>query len=159
MKTLIAYTSKYGCTEKCAKILSEKLPGETDLINLEGERPVDLSAYDRIIIGGSIYMGRVQKPVTDFCNKNLDQLKGKKLGLFICCMSEGKDAEAQLNNAFPKELLDIAIAKDYFGGEFIFKKMNPLHRLIVKKIAKTDKDISKISHERIANFGQLWGQA
>jgi hypothetical protein len=42
MNTLIVYATKYGCTEKCAVILSEKLTGKVDLCNLKGVKDVDL---------------------------------------------------------------------------------------------------------------------
>ena len=159
MKTLIAYSSKYGCTEKCARGLSEKLSGETDLLNLKAGKPADLSRYDRVIVGGSVYMGKIQKRVSDFCIKNMDQLKSKKLGLFICCMAEGKDAEDELKRVFPQELLQAAAVADYFGGEFIFKKMNPAYRMIIKKVAKTDRDVSNIRGENINRFAHLMNDA
>ena len=35
MKTLIIYSTKYGCTEKRVKTLSERLTGEVELINIK----------------------------------------------------------------------------------------------------------------------------
>ena len=35
MNTLLVYSSKYGCTEKCAKTLSKELKDKVDLINLK----------------------------------------------------------------------------------------------------------------------------
>jgi len=59
MNILIAYATKYGCTEKCAAVLSEKLTGKVDLCNLKGGRASDLTQYEKVIIGGSIYMGKI----------------------------------------------------------------------------------------------------
>ena len=64
MSTLIVYASKYGCTEKCVKLMSKKLNDKVDLINLKNINDIDLSKYDKVIIGGSIYIGRIQKEVT-----------------------------------------------------------------------------------------------
>lgn len=154
MKTLIVYATKTGCTEKCAAILAEKLSGEVDLCNLKAAGVPDLTQYEQVIIGGPIRMGRIKKEVSEFCTKNLNLLKQKKIGLFICCMREGEIAEAELNTAFPQELLTIAMAREYFGGEFIFKKLNLLDRLIVKKVAKIDTDTSNILEENINRFIQ-----
>lgn len=77
MNTLIVYASKYGCTEKCAKLLSKELYGEVDIINVKRMRDIDISKYEKIIIGGSIYIGKIQKGVTQFCSKNLHKLKEK----------------------------------------------------------------------------------
>lgn len=155
MKTLIVYGTKYGCTEKCARILSEKLTGEVDMYNLKGLKDVDISQYDKVIIGGSIHIGKIRKEVEEFCSEKLDELRSKKVGLFICCMRDGETAKEELNNAFPKELLASAIAKEYFGGEFIFSKMKFLDRLIVKKVSKIDKDTSNINMENINRFAQM----
>lgn len=154
MAVLIVYGTKYGCTEKCAKILAEKLNGEVDLCNLK-ERELDLSKYEKVIIGGSVYMGRIRKEVSQFITKNLNALKGKKLGLYICCMRDGDDAKSQVAASFPQELLHIAAAKDYFGGEFIFKKMNAMERFIVKKVSKVSVDTSYLRKDSISKFAQL----
>lgn len=159
MKTLITYATKYGCAENCAKALEEKLSGNVNLQNLKQGKAVDLLAYDQVIIGGSIYMGKIQKEVTEFCLKNLTALKEKQVGLFICCMKEGEEAASELNSAFPQELLDHAAAKEIFGGEFIFKKMKPMDRFIVKKVSKVDRDVSNIDRDSIERFARVMNQA
>jgi len=155
MKTLIIYASKHGCTEKCSKLLMDKLNGEVKIVDIKKETIPDVTLFDNIIIGGSVYMGRIQKEVNQFCLKNISVLKKKKLGFFICCMGENDVAEKQINTSFPEELLTNAVAKEYFGGEFIFKKMNFFERFIVKKVSKTDKDKSTVSKESINRFAQL----
>ena len=70
----------------------------------------------------------------------------------MCCMEEGEKATNQFNEAFPDELIQHASATGIFGGEFNFEKMNFIERYIVKKIAKIDKSISKISEENINKF-------
>jgi menaquinone-dependent protoporphyrinogen oxidase len=159
MKTLIAYATKYGCTEKCAKALSEKLTGEVRLCNLKTERDIEISEYDKVIVGGSIRIGKIQKEVKEFCSKNLNELLNKKVGLFICCMADNEAAEKQLKDSFPKGLLDNAIVKENFGGEFILQKMNFFDRLIVKKAAKIDKDTSNIYNENIDRFANAMNDA
>ncbi len=154
MKTLIAYGTKYGCTEECAKKLAVKLNGTVDLKNIKTKKDIDISQYDKVIIGGSIYMGKIQKEVSAFSLKNLDILKDKKIGLFICCMREGEIADTELNDSFPEELLTKAISKESFGGEFILKKMSFMDRMIVKKVSKIDKDTSTISEKTIDRFAQ-----
>jgi menaquinone-dependent protoporphyrinogen oxidase len=155
MRTLIVYGTKYGCTEKCANILKDKLSGQTDLINLKTQKAPDLKEYDRIVIGGSIVIGRVQKEVSDFCTKNLEALGNTKLGLFLCSMREGEEAKTQLASAFPKELTEVATAKGLFGGEFMISRMGFMDKLIVKKVAKVEKDTSKILEENIDSFAEV----
>ena len=40
MKTLIAYSTKHGCTEKCANKLKTRLTGEIELLNLKNGRNI-----------------------------------------------------------------------------------------------------------------------
>lgn len=159
MKTLIVYATRYGCTEKCAGILAGKLEGEVDLCGLIGGAAVDPAPYDRVIVGGSVYIGKIQKEVGAFCSKNLELLKQKKLGLFICNMREGAEAEAELNSSFPPELLRAAAAKDYFGGAFAVSRMKPMDRFITRTVAKVTEDTSSILAERIDRFARAMNGA
>jgi menaquinone-dependent protoporphyrinogen oxidase len=151
MNTLIVYASKYGCVERCAGIIKKELNNQADIVNLRDRKKFDLSGYEKVIIGGSIYIGKIRKEVTEFCANNINELKKKRLGLFICGMQENA-FEAELNQNFPQELLNIAAAKEYLGGEFLLDKMGFMDRLIVKKVSKITTNISKISEERIHNL-------
>lgn len=154
MNTLIVYASKYGCTEKCARLVSKELKDKVDIIDLKSARGIDILKYDNVIIGGSIYIGRIQKEVTEFCLKNLDKLKEKRIGLFICGMQEGETINTELNQNFNSELINIAVAKENFGGEFIFDKMNFMEKLIVKKVSKVSSNKSNILMDNIHKFAQ-----
>ena len=152
MKTVIIYATKHGFAKKCSEKLSEKLNGQVELCNLKENKPVELPQYDKVIIGGSIYMGQIQKEVREFCLKNQDELNKKKLGLFICCMSEEDKAKEQLNNSFSQEMINNAIVKGNFGGEFAFRKMNFFERFIIKKVSKTSEDMSNFKEENVDKF-------
>ncbi|CAN5505563.1 hypothetical protein BH23BAC1_BH23BAC1_30750 [soil metagenome] len=70
MKTLIIYSSRHGTTEKVAALIAEKLEStEVYIINLKFKAKIDFDQFDRIIIGGSIHMGQVQKVIKDFINE------------------------------------------------------------------------------------------
>lgn len=154
MKTLIAYSGKYGCTKKCAELLKKELKDEVDIIDLKITKDIDINKYDKIIIGGSIYAGRIRKEVKNFCLKNLEKLKEKKIALFICSMQEGEAINNQILQNFPKDLLDISVITQSFGGEFIFSKMNFFERFIVKKISKVSTDKSNILIDNIIKFAK-----
>lgn len=153
MKTAIIYYSKKGTTQKVAKIISEKLNSEEDLINLKQNSSLNIDSYDRIIIGGPIYAGNITNKIKKFVNSNLNHLLKKEIGLYVCGMEkeEAKQRE-ELERAYPKELLDKAKSKQFLGGEFLFESMNFFERMIIKKIANTDKSISEINHQNIDKF-------
>jgi menaquinone-dependent protoporphyrinogen oxidase len=148
--------SSHGCTANVVSEMAEKLDGEVTTINLKKDDIPFLTDFDRIIIGGSIHAGQIQKRVKEFCNQSLDILVKREVGLFICCMEEGEKAQQQLQSAFPKELFQHAKTTAILGGEFNFKKMNFIEKAVIKKVAKVNESVSKIDYIAIDKFvGQL----
>lgn len=154
MKTLIVYMSTHGCTENVVNELKEKLTGEVDIVNLKKNHHPDLGEYHRIIIGGSIHAGQIQKKVRDFCERNLDVFRFKEIGLFICCMYEGQVAKDQLKNAFPEKLHQYSKAEAIMGGEFNFSRMNFLEKMVVKKVARVNESVSTLDSKAIEKFAR-----
>lgn len=155
MKTLILYMSKHGCTEKAANTLKENLIShEVSILNLRKEKAPSLNDFEVIIIGSSIHAGQNQKKIKKFCEQNMDILLTKKLGLYLSCMEKGDKAAEQLTNAYPEALTKHAISVEIFGGEFNFDQMNFIEKAIIKKIAKTDKNVSTLDEEKIKNFAK-----
>ncbi|MGM0508138.1 MAG: flavodoxin domain-containing protein [Fusobacteriota bacterium] len=154
MKIIILYATKYGTTEKAASFLKKQLPSNTDIINLTNyKKNINLEDYDLIIVGGSIYGGKIQKSISNFSIKNKSQLLDKKLALFLCCGNE-KELNTQFNNSFDKDLLDHAFKKEYFGYGYNFKKMNFFFKFIVKKMANIQKSTYNIKYKNIEKFSQ-----
>ncbi len=152
-KILIVYASRHGTTEKAARTLQEELP-EAVTCNLKKEGCPDLENFDRIIIGGSIHAGRIQKEIRNFCQRNLVLLLTKEIALFICCMYDGQKAEEQFNRAFPEELRQAARARAIFGGELSFEKMNSLERFVIKKFIGVKESVSRFRPEEIVEFAR-----
>lgn len=147
MKTLVVYASKHGCAEKTAGLLAEKLAGEVTLVNLEkGEAP-DPVDYDAVVVGGSVYVGNVQKSVSSFLEQNKDALMEKRLGLYLCC-SHLEQLDTQMKAAFPEPLYSHGV-KEHLGFAYDFKKLNFFERMIIKKIAKVSASSETIYHENV----------
>ncbi|MFW6034834.1 MAG: flavodoxin domain-containing protein [Halothermotrichaceae bacterium] len=155
MKTLIAYATKHGAAGKCAEKLLKKLNGDVKLENLKKAKNIDISKYDQVIIGSSVYMGQIRKEARKFCEERLNELKEKTVGLFICCMSEEDTARKQIKDNYPEQLIEKATAVKNFGGGFDFNKMNFLERIIIKKMAGANESESNIIEENIERFAQL----
>lgn len=162
MNTLIAYSSKYGATRDCAERIAKKLPGNTMLHNLDETITVDLSPYDHVVVGCSVYMSKPRKAARQFCEKNLQALKEKKVGLFLCCIQDvDKNVAQQFDLAFPKELREAAVVLGQLGGTVDFTKLKAFDKVIMNMVAgdlrkKTNSDIvSTLSDERIDRFCHL----
>lgn len=148
MKTLIAFASSHGSSETVALELKKTLPGEVYLMNLKKERHIDLSTYERVIIGGSIHAGRLQKKVRKFCEDHTVELLKKQLGLFLCCMHRD-EAQKNFELNYPEVLRKHAVSTQLMGGEFRFNKMNFFEKAIVKKVAGITESVSDLDYESI----------
>ncbi len=152
MKTLIAYGTTYGCTETCAQKLKEYLGEGVTLLRL-GKQTVDIADYDQVILGGSIIGGKVQSSVTAFCAKNKEELKKMRLALFLCS-GEEKNVGSYMESAFGFDLLQHAIAKEYFGYAYSLETMGFFPRLILRLVAKVKKSEVKIKEENIRSLAK-----
>lgn len=155
METLIAYSTKNGATEKAAKILADKIEGTATLINLKDSsaKSLDLTKFDVVAVGGSIYAGSIQKEVQEFCRENEEILLTKRLGIFICCGNE-ELVEQQLTASFSEKIFERAIAKGHFGYEFDFEKLSFFSKFVVKKISKIKESQFRINDENIHAFAE-----
>jgi len=151
MKTAIIYMSKHGTTEKITGLLSDKIENST-MFNLSSSSSIVFENYDTIIIGGSIHVGSMQKKLKQFIAKNIDVLLTKRTALFMVCMDKTDKRNEQFENAYPQELRNRSIVNGYFGGEFIFDKMNFIEKIIIKKISGRSTDVSEIDYEAIDEF-------
>lgn len=136
MKTMILFASTYGYTQECATKLAKDLEDEVCLVNIGIDKIPSLDAFDTILIGGSIYMGQIQKKIKEYCISNEDLLKNKNLGFFIASGTP-ENFEVNIKNAFPEPLLKSALSIENFGGELRTDKMKLSHKLITSIMKKT----------------------
>jgi menaquinone-dependent protoporphyrinogen oxidase len=137
MKTIIVYATKYGYTGDCVQEMKRQLQGDVLTVNILTDKISSLEAFDNVILGGSIYMGQVQKKLKAFCESNMNSLLTKRVALFLCC-GLPENFEQHLIGAFPSELREKAIACECFGGELRTDKMKGPDRIIsglMKKVA------------------------
>jgi len=145
VRTLIAYRTKYGTAAACARTLMEKMGGDTVLADLADARDVDVKDYDIVLVGGSIYAGKIQRGVVSFCEKNRAALLQRKVGIFLCCLYQGEDALLQMQSAFPDWLLAHAFARVFPGGEIHYDRLTLLDRLLVRGLPHPPGDLSRLN--------------
>ena len=153
MKVIIIYATRYGCTEKAAKLLQKKLPGAVESVNIGNEKAPDLSLYDIVIIGGPIYIGKTLKTLTDYMRQNFDVLKKKRLALFLCAGEQDpRKTDALFTGAFPEELYKTAFTREVFGGELYWEKLDFMTKLILRLVKGKKEGYSRLSKEKIEKF-------
>lgn len=155
MKSIIIYSTKYGSVEKAAKTLKSKMSGEVLLVNVIKETVPSLDEYDNVILGGSIYMGKTQKELTNYISKNLPLLMNKRIGLFICAGLPDPQARAkELASAFPPELYDHAVCKEILGHEINYEKINFFDKMVMKAVKGDKNSSSQFYEDKIDNFAK-----
>ncbi|ETT46463.1 hypothetical protein BSK66_19020 [Paenibacillus odorifer] len=152
MKTIIMFTSKYGCAEKSAYLLKSQLGEETEVVNLMHAKEPTLERYDTVILGGSIYYGKIQKQMTDFTAKYQHELGKKRVGLFICAGAKGEEASQELKSAFPEVLYNQSVTKEVFGDEIYEEKLTLLDRFVLRMVKGKNKNVNGLSKETIERF-------
>ena len=155
MKVLIAYRSKYGTTESCARALSGRIKAETTLADLRLGHVPDVRGFDVVLIGGSIYGGRIQREVASFCEGREDLLLKRRTGLFLCCLSQGEHAKEQLQAAFPEWLAAHAFASSLFGGDLHYDRLTLLDKLLVRGLPRPPHGVSLIDTHAIAAMADM----
>ena len=133
MAVCIIYTTKMGSVATCAEKLRDQLGGDAVLFNIIEEKAPDLSDYDTVVLGSSIYIGKPQKKMRKFVEKQKSVLLGKKLGLFICCGARGSDAAKQLEQAYPG-LIEKAVSTEIFGDAMDWEKAGFIAKAVTKKM-------------------------
>lgn len=82
MKTLIIYFSAHhGNTEKVALHICKEL--NYDCVSVKDAEKVNLDDYNGVIFGSGVYAFSMSKQIIKFVESNVNQLKGKKLGLIL----------------------------------------------------------------------------
>lgn len=151
MKHLIIYASNHGATKACAEELSSYL---TQATAVSVDKVHNLSGYDSVILGTGIYASKPLKSMQNFCTQNQAELLTKKLGLFICCISQDPNIIAmQLAGAFPANLRQYATKMASFGGTLDPSKLSLTEKSILKIINKSDKK-DTVDHQAIKDFAE-----
>ena len=134
MKALIVYRSKYGAAGECAKKIGSSLEADCDIVDLKNGQP-DPAVYDLVVVGGSIYAGRIQKQIGKYCEKHKTTLQGKFVGYFISCLYTDDKAREELEANFPDWLKAHATVGDWLGGNARLDRMRAIDRFLFVKIA------------------------
>lgn len=89
MKTAVIYTSKIGNTGKAAERIAKAIGA--DCIKL-GKQDVDISQYERVILGSGVYAGSISKAMDRFITSH----DVSKASLFVTCAYNDDKGAAQL---------------------------------------------------------------
>ena len=78
MRILVPYGTTEGLTAKISEYVADVIRGhghEAEAVNIKGSGAPEPDAYDAVILGASIHMGKHEDYVLDFVRKNRDALE------------------------------------------------------------------------------------
>jgi menaquinone-dependent protoporphyrinogen IX oxidase len=138
MKGVIIYQGKYGATNQYARWLADALG--LPVLRAQSATPAMLSRYDFVILGSSIYVGKLV--IVKWLQQNMSLLANKKVFLFIVCGTtiENKVEQRKIidNNLDPESL---NTAETYFiPGRCVVSKLSWKDHLMLKMGAWLEKD-------------------
>ena len=140
-QVLVAYATKYGGTAEIAEEIGQVLRGaglRADV--LPTDRVSELSAYQAVVLGSAVYIGRWRKEATKFLKANEKVLAEQRVWLFSSGpTNEGDPVEVLDGWRFPASLQpvadriqprDIAV----FHGVLDEKNLNFLEKWMLKNV-------------------------
>lgn len=148
MKTLIIYGSRKGCTKECAEVLGAKGENVT-VLDVNKAAYSNCDAYDTVIMGSSIWAGKIHRKMIRFIENNREKLLNKNIGLFIC---SGELADDHFSVNFPGDILAHAKARQFFGGKLDLNDFGPLMRWVLNKKAGVTASYDRVRRDVIDQF-------
>lgn len=137
MKTLITYSSRYGTSEKVARLLADRLPGDVHVQDVVERPDVDWAVVDHVIVGSSIRMGKIQDEMTAWLHINESELLKRPLGLYLCAGTPtAAERKRELEAAYRDALRAHAYFVEVVGSGYDFERMGFLDKAIVRMMAK-----------------------
>jgi menaquinone-dependent protoporphyrinogen oxidase len=144
VKALIAYGTTEGQTAHIAEELRLRLTERgipADAVDLERQSP-DLATYDRVVVAGSIHVGKYQREVSRFVSSNVGLLNQLPSWFVGVSMAEAS-GQAEGGHETAQALIDQFVEKHGWrpagtmslAGALKYRDYNFLTRFIVKRIA------------------------
>lgn len=172
-RILILYSTVDGHTRKICERLRQVIEGaghEVTLASLDDKPDVDLSRFDKVVIGASIRYGRHRANVLEFMNGHRRILEGKPNAFFsvnVVARKPGKDTPAT-NPYVRKFLLQISWRPRelaVFAGKIDYPRYDFWDRAIIRFImwltrGPTERDavVEFTNWRAVEAFGRLVGE-
>ena len=140
-RVLVAYGTKYGATAGIAEKIGQVLQDAGLAVDVKrADQAGDASAYQAVVLGSAVYIGRWRKEAVNFLKTNEQALAQRPVWIFNSGpLGEGDAAEQSGDLGFPKGLRPIAgriKVRDIavFFGAVELAKLNPLERWMFKNV-------------------------
>lgn len=114
MRTLILYATKSGASKECAEQLTAEI--SDSLICDMAKKIPDIKAFDAIIVGSGVRMGKFYKSAKNFIDKYTDLLLSKRTAFYLC-NAYPDTLQKTIEKNIPNSLINSAACIKSFGGK------------------------------------------
>ncbi|MDO8938034.1 MAG: menaquinone-dependent protoporphyrinogen IX dehydrogenase [Methylicorpusculum sp.] len=141
-KILIVYSSIDGHTQKICQRLQqviEQQSHQVTVVSVNEAPQVDLTVFDKIVVGGSVHYGKHSPLIVDFINKNKPILESKPNAFFSVNLVARKPEKCiPGNNPYLQKFLKRITWKPkelaVFAGKIDYPRYSFFDRLIIQLI-------------------------
>jgi menaquinone-dependent protoporphyrinogen oxidase len=136
MNVLIAVASKRGSTKEIAEVMASEMRNAGHRVSLRTPDHVrDLCAFDAVVAGSGVYMGRWLPEARSFAERNAAELKDRPVWLF----NSGPIGDPPKPAADPDDLTELSAlvgARGYrtFAGKLDPEDLGFKERLLIKVV-------------------------
>ena len=151
-KGLIVYKGKYGATHQYANWLGEQLGYPVTEAGSADART--LNKYDVIVMGGSVYVGKIM--IGRWMKEYEDILRRKELFLFVVCgtpPAESDKLAAMISSNMSSSLRE-KVEPFFLHGRMILSKLGWFDRFMLKMGARLEKD-KTVSKRMLEEFDDV----
>jgi menaquinone-dependent protoporphyrinogen oxidase len=140
-KIYIVYGTTEGQTARIAEYIADVIRDhgyEAHTVDIKEARDTVPEGYDGVIVGASIHMGKHDKHVADFVQKNRDTLERLPSVFFsvsLAAHGDTEEAESYVEQ-FEQETGWRPVKVAQFGGALLYTKYGFVKRHLMKKIAR-----------------------
>ncbi|MFV0449869.1 MAG: menaquinone-dependent protoporphyrinogen IX dehydrogenase [Vibrio sp.] len=173
MKALLLYSTREGQTKKIMHNIAQQLEGyQCEFVDLHECEPMDLTQYDKVLIGASIRYGKLNTKLYQFIDTHQQQLKNTKAAFYCVNLTarkadQGKDTPE--GSVYIKTFLKKSSWQPsligVFAGALYYPRYRPIDRMMIRFIMKltggetdTSKEIEYTDWEKVSLFAKKFEQ-
>ncbi|MBD3239263.1 MAG: menaquinone-dependent protoporphyrinogen IX dehydrogenase [Chitinivibrionales bacterium] len=172
MKTLIAYESAHGQTQKIAEAIAGHLRERGDEVTLVRCRDAQndnqlVDGADRVVVGASVHAGTHLGPTAIFVKNHLEKLQSKPSAFYSVSLAASGGEDKGMTEA-RKYLTDFLVQAKWqpqhtavFAGALPYRQYNIFLRFVLKQIVKsqggdtdTSRDHEYTDWDRVREFAE-----
>ncbi len=155
-KWAVLFGSRYGSARDASLWISEGMGGIADVFDAR-ENP-DLSAFDAIVVGSGIYMGKIDQHLAAYLAKNGPALSNRVKALFVVCGQGDTPTGRGFVEALAKSCGANPPLTKVFPGRLTKGLLSPEDYKIEEEVAKKYKqpyeDYDRLQRKDCLKFGE-----